>query len=226
MPAPPTVAAPVSLWRPSPRILARLLLGLVLFGAGDAMLIASELGNSPWTVFAEGVSLNTPLSIGAATVVISFAVLLLWIPLRQLPGLGTVANAVVIGIAIDVTLGLLPTDPALGPRWILLAAGIALVALGSGLYLTAALGPGPRDGLMTGLHRGFGVSLRLARGGIELSVLVAGAILGGTFGIGTVAFALLIGPGVQLAVERLATPQWIAQGHGRLAAEPPLTRAG
>jgi uncharacterized membrane protein YczE len=107
---------------------------------------------------------------------------------------------------------------------LMLAAGIALVALGSGLYLTAALGPGPRDGLMTGLHRRFGISLRVARAGIEVSVLVAGAILGGTFGIGTVAFALLIGPGVQLAVERLATPQWLAQGHGRaeaVAAVPP-----
>ena len=225
MPASLTVAAPASLWRPSPSILARLLLGLMLFGAGDAMLIASELGNSPWTVFAEGVSLNTPLSVGAATVVISFVVLVAWVPLRQLPGLGTLANAVVIGLAIDATLRLLPTDPALAPRWVLLVAGIALVALGSGLYLTAALGPGPRDGLMTGLHRRFGISLRLARVGIELSVLVAGVILGGTAGIGTVAFALLIGPGVQLAVERLATPQWLAQGAQRLPAEPSL-RAG
>lgn len=198
----------------------------MLFGAGDAMLIASELGNSPWTVFAEGVSLNTPLSVGAATIATSFVVLVLWIPLRQLPGLGTLANAVVIGLAIDATLRLLPADPALAPRWLLLAGGIALVALGSGLYLTAALGPGPRDGLMTGLHRRFGISLRLARVGIELSVLVAGAILGGTAGIGTVAFALLIGPGVQFAVERLATPQWLAQGARRLPAEPPLSRAG
>jgi uncharacterized membrane protein YczE len=224
VPAPLTVAAPASLWRPSPPILARLLIGLVLFGAGDALLIASELGNAPWTVFAEGVSLNTPLSVGAATVVTSFVVLLLWIPLRQLPGLGTIANAIVIGLAIDATLRLLPEEVALGPRWLMLAAGIALVALGSGLYLTAALGPGPRDGLMTGLHRRFGISLRVARAGIEVSVLVAGAILGGTFGIGTVAFALLIGPGVQLAVERLATPQWLAQGHGRaeaVAAVPP-----
>ena len=225
-PLPPPAPTLASLWRPSPPILVRLLAGLVLFGAGDALLVASELGNSPWTVFAEGVSLNTPLSIGAATVVISFVVLLLWIPLRQLPGLGTVANAVVIGIAIDATLRLLPDDPALGPRWVMLAAGIALVALGSGFYLTAALGPGPRDGLMTGLHRRFGLSLRVARGGIELSVLAAGALLGGTAGLGTVAFALLIGPGVQFAVERLATPQWLALTARLPAEEPEPTRAG
>jgi len=196
------------MWRPTPSRAARLLLGLVIFGAGDACLVASELGNSPWTVFAQGVSLNTPLGIGAATIAVSFAVLLLWVPLRQLPGLGTVANAVVIGLAIDATLLLLPDDPALAPRWILMIGGIALVAVGSGLYLTAALGPGPRDGLMTGIHRRFGVSLRLARATIELSVLVAGFLLGGTVGIGTVAFALAIGPSVQLAVGLLSTPEW------------------
>ena len=218
--------APASLWRPTGPILVRLLAGLVLFGAGDALLVASELGNSPWTVFAEGVSLNTPLSIGAATVVISFVVLLLWIPLRQRLGFGTVANAVVIGVAIDATLRVLPDDPALGPRWAMLVAGIALVALGSGFYLTAALGPGPRDGLMTGLHRHFGISLRLARVGIELSVLATGVILGGTAGVGTLAFALLIGPGVQLAVERLATPQWLALTARLPAGRPEPTRAG
>lgn len=171
--------------------------------------MASELGNSPWTVFAEGVALNTPLAIGAATVVISFAVLLLWIPLRQRPGLGTVANAIVIGLAIDATLLLLPDDSALGARWALMILGIALVALGSGLYLTAALGPGPRDGLMTGLSRRTNSSLRAVRVLIELSVLATGVLLGGTAGIGTLAFALAIGPGVQFAVERLATPEWL-----------------
>lgn len=196
------------MWRPTATRLARLLLGLALFGAGDACLVASGLGNSPWTVFAQGVSLNTPLGIGAATIAISFAVLLLWIPLRQLPGLGTVANAVVIGLAIDATLRLLPDDPALGARWALMVGGIALVAIGSGFYLTAALGPGPRDGLMTGLHRRYGISLRLARASIELSVLVSGFLLGGTVGVGTVAFALTIGPGVQLAVGLLSTPDW------------------
>jgi len=182
--------------------------GLGLFGAGEACLVASGLGNSPWTVLAQGVSIHTPLSIGTATVAISLAVLLLWFPLRQLPGLGTVANAIGIGLAIDATLLVLPDDPGHGAGLLLVAAGIGLISLGSGFYLTAALGPGPRDGLMTGLHRRTGVSLRLARASIELSVLLAGWVLGGTVGIGTVAFALAIGPGVQFAVGRLSTPEW------------------
>ena len=139
---------------------------------------------------------------------ISFFVLLLWVPLRQAPGLGTIANAIVIGVMIDATLAVLPDDPGIGLRWVMVPAGVALVAIGSGFYLTAALGPGPRDGLMTGLHRRTGISLRVARVGIELTVLVTGFILGGTVGAGTVIFALAIGPGVQLAVERLSTPEW------------------
>ena len=202
--------ARASLWRPTSDRLARLVLGLALFGAGEGCIVRSELGNSPWTVFAEGVSLSTPLSIGAATIAISFVVLLLWIPLRQAPGLGTVANAIVIGVALEGTVRLLPEEVALPPRWTLLLGGIALVALGSGLYLTAALGPGPRDGLMTGIHDRTGLSLRLVRASIEISVLAAGYLLGGTAGAGTLAFALLIGPGVQLAVERLSTPEWRA----------------
>ena len=200
----------LTMWRPTPARLARLLAGTTLFGAGEACLVAGELGNSPWTVLAQGVSLQTPLSVGTATVAISFAVLLLWIPLRQLPGLGTMVNAVGIGLALDATLHILPTDPGLGLGLLLVTAGIALIALGSGFYLTAALGPGPRDGLMTGLNRRTGVSLRLARAAIEISVLVAGWLLGGTVGLGTVAFALAIGPGVQLAVNRLSTPEWRA----------------
>ncbi len=207
-----------SLWRPTAPRLLRLLLGLAIFGVGEGCLVASELGNSPWTVLAEGVSLNAPLGIGAATVAISFAVLVLWIPLRQRPGLGTVANAIVIGLAIDATLALLPGDLGLGIRWVLMGGGIGLVALGSGLYLTAALGPGPRDGLMTGLSRRTGASLRLVRVSIEVSVLVAGVLLGGTAGVGTLAFALAIGPGVQFAVGRVETPQWRAL-MGRRAAD-------
>ena len=199
-----------SLWRATPGRLARLVIGLAIFGVGEGFLVRSELGNSPWTVFAEGVSLNTALSVGAATIAISFGVLLLWIPLRQAPGLGTIANAIVIGLALEGTVQALPEEAALGSRWILLFGGIALVALGSGLYLTAALGPGPRDGLMTGVHNRAGLSLRLVRATIEISVLVAGYLLGGTVGIGTLAFALLIGPSVQLAVERLSTPEWRA----------------
>ncbi len=197
------MTAPLSRWRASPARLASLLVGLVLFGAGEAFLIASELGNSPWTVFAEGVSVQTPLSVGAATVATSFVLLLLWIPLRQRPGLGTIANAVVVGLAIDATLLVLPTGGPLLVRIGEVPFGIALVALGSALYLGAALGPGPRDGLMTGLHRVTGRPVALVRGAIEVAALAIGALLGGTFGPGTVAFALLIGPAVALAL-RLA----------------------
>ncbi len=205
-PAPP----PASLWRPTPSRFVRLMIGLTIFGAGEGALVAAELGNSPWTVFAQGVSIQTPLNIGVATVVISFFVLLLWFPLHQRPGLGTICNAIWVGVALEAALLVLPDHLALGYRWVLMAGGVGLVALGSGLYLTAALGPGPRDGLMTGFHRQTGLSLRLVRVAIELTVLVAGFILGGTVGVGTVAFALGIGPGVQFAVERLSTPEWRA----------------
>ena len=192
--------APLSRWRASPRRLASLLFGLVVFGAGEALLIASELGNSPWTVFAEGIEKQTPLSVGAATVATSFVLLLLWIPLRQRPGLGTILNAVVVGLAIDATLLVLPGDAALVPRIGEVAAGIALVAIGSAFYLGAALGPGPRDGLMTGLHRSTGRPVSVIRTLIEITALTIGVILGGTFGPGTIAFALLIGPAVALAL--------------------------
>lgn len=178
----------------------KLLLGLWVFGTGEACIVAADVGNSPWTVLAQGISLNTPLSVGAATVAVSFVVLMLWVPLRQRPGLGTLMNAVVVGVAIDVMLPLLDPGDDLLPRIALMLAGIAVVALGSGLYLTCRLGPGPRDGLMTGLSRRTGRSLRLWRTVIELTALTAGFFLGGVVGLGTVAFAVLIGPGVQAAV--------------------------
>ena len=187
---------PLSRWRPSPARLARLLAGLVIFGAGDALLVASLFGNSPWTVFAQGIAIQTPLSVGAATIVTSFVLLLLWIPLGQLPGLGTILNALVVGLAIDATLLLLPDTAPLAVRSAQVLAGIALVGVGSGLYLSTALGPGPRDGLMTGLHRRTGQSVALVRTAIEITALVVGVLLGGRFGIGTIAFALLIGPAV------------------------------
>ena len=166
--------------------------------------MASELGNSPWVVLSEGVEVQTALSVGVATVVISFLVLLMWVPLRQSPGLGTIANAIVIGVAIDVALLWLPEFEALAPRAGLVGAGIALVGIGSGLYLTCFLGPGPRDGLMTGISRRTGLSLRVVRTGIEIAALTTGALLGGTVGLGTLAFALLVGPAVQAAVIALA----------------------
>jgi uncharacterized membrane protein YczE len=193
---------PANLWRPGPLRFAILVAGLWLFGTGEALIVAADLGNSPWTVLAEGVAENTPLEIGGATIVISFLVLCGWVPLRQAPGLGTIMNAIVIGVALGVMVPVLPDDPADGWRWIFLASGIAFVAIGGGTYLGARLGPGPRDGLMTGLHARTGRSLRLVRTLIEVSALAAGFALGGTVGIGTVAFALLIGPGVQAAFYR------------------------
>lgn len=192
-----------SRWRPTPGQLVQVIVGLWIFGIGEALLVASELGNSPWTVLAEGVSKHTPLSIGGATLAIGAAVLLCWIPLRERPGLGTVLNSIVIGISIDVTLSLLPALHPLGVRWAAMLCGIAVVGLGSGLYLTAALGPGPRDGLMTGLHARNGWPLAGVRTGIELTAVTIGFLLGGTVGIGSLLFALLIGHAVSLGVRRL-----------------------
>jgi len=193
-----------SRWRAPPARLLRLLVGLVMFGAGEGLLVHSALGNSPWTVLAEGVAQQAGLAIGTATVALSFVILLAWVPLRQRPGLGTVANAVVVGVAIDATLRLLGGgSEALGPRVLEVVGAIALVSLGSGFYLTARLGPGPRDGLMTGLAARTGGSIRLTRSLIELSACGVGVALGGTLGLGTLAFALLIGPGVEFALGRL-----------------------
>jgi uncharacterized protein len=196
-------AEPLSRWRPGPTRLARLLLGLFLFGVGEGLLVAADLGVSPWTVLAPGVALHAPMSVGITTVVISVLLLLIWIPLRQQPGLGTVLNALLIGLFIDLTLWAVPDELPLVVRAPLVPTGILLVAVGSGFYLTTRLGPGPRDGLMTGLHRVTGLSLRLVRAGIEVSAVVVGFALGGTVGVGTVAFALLVGPTVQACVHAI-----------------------
>jgi uncharacterized protein len=185
-----------SRWKASASTLAVLLIGLWLFGTGEALLVDSGLGVSPWTVLAEGVYVKTGIGIGWATFLISVCVLVLWIPLRERPGLGTLANAVVVALALGLTAPLLPQPEALGWRAIEVIGGIALIGLGSGLYLTCGLGPGPRDGWMTGLHRRTGVSVAVVRAVIELAVLAAGWTLGGTVGVGTVAFALFIGPSV------------------------------
>jgi uncharacterized membrane protein YczE len=155
-------------------------------------------------VLAQGLSRQLPLSVGAATILISFLVLLMWLPLRQRPGLGTIANAVVIGLAIDATLALMPATHGWALRAGEVLAGILLVALGSGIYLGTALGPGPRDGLMTGLHRRTGRPVGAVRVVIELTVAAAGAALGGTVGVGTLAFAVLIGPLVARALGLLS----------------------
>src|SRR4051812_36235907 len=202
-------------WRPTPQQFVQVLIGLWLFGMGEALVVSSELGNSPWTVFAEGVSKHTPLSIGAATVATSALVLLCWIPLRELPGLGTLLNAIVIGISIDATLALLPHLDVLAVRWAALLGGIALVGFASGLYLTAALGPGPRDGLMTGLHARFGWPLAAVRTAIEVTAVSIGWILGGTVGSGSVLVALPDGAARPLRLAAGGGPDG-DRGHGGL----------
>ncbi len=197
----------VSRWRASPARLVRLVAGLWLFGTGDAFLLAASLGNAPWTVLAEGVAGRTPLSIGVATQVIGALVLLGWVPLRERPGLGTLLNVVLIGVAIDVMLPLLPTGLPVAARGAQVLVGIAVVGLGSGLYLTARLGPGPRDGWMTGLCRRYDLPVWRVRTAIEAAVLALGWLLGGTVGLGTVAYALLIGPAVDVALRLLGAPR-------------------
>lgn len=186
-----------------------LLVGLWIFGTGEAMLLASTLGNSPWTVLAEGISDNSPLSVGAATFVVSVIVLLLWVPLRERPGLGTVLNAIVISIAIDVMLIVLPDVASPAARGAMMIGGVLVLALGGALYLTCNLGPGPRDGLMTGIHTRFGWPISVVRTGLEVSALVVGWILGGTVGIGTAVFAFGIGPALAafLGLLRRVVPQ-------------------
>lgn len=181
----------------------RLTAGLVVFGLSLALLIRADLGLDPWDVFAQGVSRRTGATIGTVTIVTSLVLLLLWIPLRQRPGIGTVANAVVVGLVLDLGLAVVPAPGVLLVQVLLLVLAVLGVALGSGLYLGAGWGPGARDGIMTGLADR-GVPLFAARAAIELTVLVLGWLLGGSVGIGTVVFAFGIGPLVGLAVPRLA----------------------
>ena len=185
-----------SRWSPTRASLVVLLVGLYAFGTGEALIVQGGLGVSPWTVLAQGLSTILPVSIGMATFLVSALVLLLWIPLRERPGLGTIANAVVIAVALQVGVALIPTPDAWPAQLALVLAGIAMIGLGSGLYLTTNLGPGPRDGWMTGIHRRTGWPVGRVRLGIELVVLVVGWLLGGTVGLGTVLFAVLIGPAV------------------------------
>ena len=172
----------------------QLLVGLVLYGAGCAIMVRAGIGLDPWTVFAQGISRQTGVGIGWVTNIVGFLVLLLWIPLRQRPGLGTVANILLVGTSMQATLAVFPAVDGFALQLIAFVAGMVLVAVASGLYIGADFGPGPRDGLMTGLHARFGWPIWAARLGVEASVLLAGWILGGTVGIGTIIFALGIGP--------------------------------
>lgn len=184
--------------------------GLALFGAGVALIIHAELGAAPWDVFHQGLARITGLSVGTVIIAVGAALLLLWIPLRERPGLGTLLNTVEIGLVVNLVLPLLPDTDRLVPRLALSAGGVVLVAIGSGFYIGSGLGPGPRDGLMTGLAR-LGMSIRGARTLIELTVVALGLALGGTVGVGTAMFALGIGPLVQIFLPRLTvagpTPQ-------------------
>lgn len=184
------------------RRLVQLMVGLWFFGSALGMIIGSGLGQGPWDVFHYGVAQHVPLTIGTVSILTGTLLLLLWIPLVEKPGIATVLNVVVVGVAIDVTLFLLPPDPPLAGRIALLVGGILLNGLGSAMYIGCRLGTGPRDGLMTGISRKTGWSFRTVRTGIELTALAVGWLLGGIVGIGTVLYALLIGPLTQAFLPR------------------------
>ena len=182
-----------------------LVIGLVIFGLGEALLIASGAGGSPWTVLAEGVSILTGWSIGLATFVISTFVLLAWMPLRQTPGIGTILNIIIISVVLDLALPFMPQFDSYGLRLAEAAVGVIVTGIGGGIYLIANLGPGPRDGLMTGLQRLTGLPIAAVRSAIEISVVTMGWALGGTVGAGTLLFAFGIGPCVAASMAGL---QW------------------
>lgn len=203
-PATPEQTEPVK--RHLTRRLVQLYVGLALYGASSGLLVVSGLGLEPWNVLHQGLAELTGMSIGVVSIFIGAAVLLLWIPLRQRPGLGTVSNVFVVGLAMDGTLALMPDAHGLGARIPLLVAGIVLNGVATGLYIAARFGPGPRDGLMTGLHQRTGRSIRLMRTLVEVAVVATGFAFGGTVGVGTVLYALAIGPLAQFFLRFFAVP--------------------
>jgi uncharacterized membrane protein YczE len=206
----PHKTVPITPWRArhrwdlSPARIAILFFGLIIFGLGDSLLIQGGVGNAPWTVFAQGITLKTHLSIGEATGIISIFVLLIWIPLREKPGFGTLANIVLIASFIEIGTKIFPHQDSLISGVIFDLMGISLVGIGSALYITCGLGPGPRDGAMTGIHYKTGVRVGRVRMSIEITVLIIGWLLGGTVGIGTALFALLIGQSVAISMGVIA----------------------
>ncbi|MGH3513362.1 MAG: YczE/YyaS/YitT family protein [Pseudonocardiaceae bacterium] len=205
------------------RRLGQLAAGLALYGVSMALLIRSRLGNMPWDVLHQGLASHLHHSIGTVSIVVGAIVLLLWIPLREKPGFGTISNVVVIGVSVDAALTLLPVTDSLPVRGLLAAAGIALNAVATAAYIGARLGPGPRDGLMTGLVRRTGGSVRWVRSVIEIAVVASGWALGGTLGVATVLYALAIGPLVQILLPRLTVGSSSATagpGTGRLEQLP------
>lgn len=195
---------PQLLWA---RRIAQLLVGLFLYGIAIAMMVRAGIGVAPWDVLTQGLVKQTGISFGIITIIVGAIVLLLWIPIRQKPGVGTVLNILLIGPAADFGLALLPQqhEPAL--QGLMFAGGLALLAVATGLYVGARLGPGPRDGLMTGIHARWGWKIWIVRTGIEVTVLAVGWLLGGQVGIGTLAFALLIGPMVGVTLPFFRVPE-------------------
>jgi uncharacterized membrane protein YczE len=200
---------------PQRRRLVQLYAGLVLYGVSDAMLLLAGLGVDPWDVFHQGLSRRLGLGVGTWVIIVGAVVLLLWLPLRQRPGFGTVSNVIVVGVVVDIVMATCPTPHGLVLRTATMVAGVGLNGVATGAYIGAGLGPGPRDGLMTGLAAR-GHSIRLVRTGIEVTVLVTGWILGGTVGVGTVVYALGIGPLAHFFIPRLR----IARSNERLATAP------
>jgi uncharacterized membrane protein YczE len=201
-----------------PRRLVQLVVGLTLYGVSMALMLEAALGLDPWDVFHQGLAERIGLSFGTITIIVGAAVLLLWIPLRQRPGIGTVSNVVLVGLAVDGALALLPSPSALALRITFLVVGIVLNGVATGLYIGARLGPGPRDGLMTGyVALRPGRSIRLVRTVIEVAVLAVGFLLGGTVGIGTVVYALAIGPLAHVFIPLFTVEP--TRPHGRPLAE-------
>jgi uncharacterized membrane protein YczE len=206
VPASALPAGSVSILRAVPRLLA----GLVTCGASVALMVTADLGLGPWDVLHQGIARRVGISIGIATILVGATVLMLWFPLRERPGVGTLTNVLVIGSTVDIVLSLLSTPDALWQRWAMLLVAVPLLGVGVGLYLGAGLGPGPRDGVMTGLAKR-GLPIGVARTGIEMTALSVGWLLGGTVGLGTLYIAAGIGPAVHLAVPRLRAP-WYPPG--------------
>ncbi len=191
-------------WDLSTKRVLILFFGLAIFGLGDGLIIQSGLGNAPWSVLAQGISLKSGLSIGTSTLIIGALVLSLWIPLRERPGFGTLSNIMIISLFIEIGTNIFPKQESIYSGLIFTLVGIVMVGIGSSLYITCGLGPGPRDGAMTGLHQRTGVRVGRVRLGIEVVVSIAGALLGGTLGLGTLLFALLIGQSVAISFGLLA----------------------
>ena len=202
------------------RRIAQLLVGLFLYGAGIALMVRAALGVAPWDVLTQGISKQTGLPFGLITNLVGVVVLLLWIPIRQKPGIGTVANVLLIGPSAQLVLWLVPEQTELWVRIPLFIAGLLTVGVATGMYIGARLGPGPRDGLMTGLHAKTGWPIWVVRTAIEVTVLAIGWLLGGNVGIGTLAFALLIGPIANVTIPLLRVPEPTAVGAPTSTAEP------